>query len=107
MIFMNFFGENFRYPFPVNSDFQPAKAAVPSLTLKDDEQQFNNIAYMEEYGDYPEKDSLGRMEFVVVGADQKNRPIGANRIQSSNQPINNAIYRIVYNTTIDSTYLSR
>jgi len=95
----------------LNEEYQLPKEPMTNLTLKENEQQFNNIAYLkDEHGGeyfYPEKDSTGRMGFVIVGADEENRPLVADRIQASNEPINNAIYRIVYNKTIDSSYLPR
>jgi len=103
MYFMNYFGEDFPYPFPVNSEFQLPKESMVNLILEENEQQFNNIAYLKDFDMdedddyYPEKDSIGRMSFVIVGADKENRPLVADRIQASNEPINNAIYRIVYN----------
>ncbi len=106
MLFKWTFGENSPYPFPVNSKYQPSKEPMTSLILSENEQQFNNIAYLKENsGIYPEKDSIGRMSFVIVGADKENRPLVADRIQASNEPINNAIYRIVYNKMIDSSHL--
>ncbi len=99
-LFAGFFGENFHYPFPDNLDFQLPRTSMKAIILEESEPQFVNSEYMQK--DYiSPKDSLGRMSFVVVGADQENRPIVADRIQASKQPLYNGIYRIVYNKTID------
>jgi len=110
--FSDYFDDNFHYPFSANLEYQLPKGLMESLALKENKQQFNDIAYIKEYNEdgdyaYPEKDSIGRMGFVIVGTDKENRPLVADRIQASNEPINNAIYRIVYNKTIDSSYLPR
>lgn len=106
------------FSFDFNPEYQPTEELMNNVTLEEDEQQFNNIAYLENgfWNDisYLEKDSIGRLRrrvngnerrFVIVGADEENHPLVADRIEASNEPTSNAIYRIVYNKTIDSTYL--
>jgi len=88
--------------------------------LHDNSLEFINTRYLdlgnldgkkEQYeGKYPyeEKGYFGEMEFVVVGIDEKNRPIIADRLKLGHKEFPaNRIFRIAYNKTLETQYLPK
>lgn len=65
----------------------------------------------EQYKDkypYVEKNRFGQMEFVVVGIDNKNRPVIANPPKLANEIFyENKIFRIAFNKILEPNYLPK
>ncbi|MFK7774620.1 MAG: hypothetical protein AB8F94_20945 [Saprospiraceae bacterium] len=89
-------------------------------TLKDKSLEFSNKKYLDlgnpdgakdQYENkypYLEKNRSGQMQFVIVGIDDKNRPIVADPIQLKNEgPLENKIFRIAFNKTLESQHLPK
>lgn len=57
---------------------------------------------------YPEKGWFGLMDFVVIGLDHNNKPVIADKLKIADEnPIENKIYRIAFNTMLTSEYLPK
>ncbi|MFK8004868.1 MAG: hypothetical protein AB8H03_00795 [Saprospiraceae bacterium] len=108
------------YPIEIicKNNFSTTNKTFTDAILTDKNLEFINKKYLDlgntdgvkdQYeGGYPfnEKNRFGQMEFVIVGIDEKNRPIIAEPIQMQNDTFSrNKIFRIAFNKTLENQHL--
>lgn len=105
----------------INKDNHHLTTDISDAILKDRKLEFLQLKYLDlgnpdvaEYQyefksyPYPEKGWFGMMDFVVVGLDHNNKPVIADKLKISDEnPIENKIYRIAFNTILTSEYLPK
>ncbi len=96
------------------------KNSFKDATLKGKHLEFTNRKYLDlgnpdesvdQYGDkypYVEKNRFGQMDFVIVGIDNKNRPVVVDPLKLDNDEFyHDKIFRIAFNKTIEPQYLPK